>query len=71
MAELADALDLGSSTARCEGSSPFIRTSTSGKAINQGWTWDKVDHLSQSRIFIYTLASYLPVNISLLEPHEI
>ncbi len=26
VAELADALDLGSSTARCEGSSPFIRT---------------------------------------------
>jgi hypothetical protein len=25
VAELADALDLGSSTARCEGSSPFIR----------------------------------------------
>ncbi len=25
MAELADALGLGSSTARCEGSSPFIR----------------------------------------------
>ncbi len=28
MAELADALDLGSSTARCEGSSPFIRIKT-------------------------------------------
>ena len=27
VAELADALDLGSSTARCEGSSPFIRIS--------------------------------------------
>ncbi len=26
VAELADALDLGSSTERCEGSSPFIRT---------------------------------------------
>ena len=26
VAELADALDLGSSTARCEGSIPFIRT---------------------------------------------
>ena len=25
VAELADALDLGSSTARCEGSSPFVR----------------------------------------------
>jgi hypothetical protein len=25
MAELVDALDLGSSTARCEGSSPFVR----------------------------------------------
>jgi hypothetical protein len=27
MAELVDALDLGSSTARCEGSSPFVRIS--------------------------------------------
>ena len=27
VAELADALDLGSSTARCEGSSPFVRIS--------------------------------------------
>jgi hypothetical protein len=26
VAKLADALDLGSSTVRCEGSSPFIRT---------------------------------------------
>ncbi len=25
VAELVDALDLGSSTARCEGSSPFVR----------------------------------------------
>ncbi len=25
VAELADALDLGSSTVRCEGSSPFVR----------------------------------------------
>ncbi len=32
VAELADALDLGSSTARCEGSSPFIRISTRSRA---------------------------------------
>ncbi len=34
MAELADALDLGSSTARCEGSSPFIRISRQDKGFS-------------------------------------
>ncbi len=33
VAELADALDLGSSTARCEGSSPFIRILISGRVL--------------------------------------
>jgi hypothetical protein len=31
VAELADALDLGSSTVRCEGSSPFVRIDNQGK----------------------------------------
>jgi hypothetical protein len=35
VAELADALDLGSSTARCEGSSPFIRISENTRKTDQ------------------------------------
>jgi hypothetical protein len=35
VAELADALDLGSSTARCEGSSPFIRISRQRKGCSR------------------------------------
>jgi hypothetical protein len=34
VAELADALDLGSSTARCEGSSPFIRIKIQNKGFS-------------------------------------
>ncbi len=34
VAELADALDLGSSTARCEGSSPFIRIARQDKSFS-------------------------------------
>ena len=37
MAELVDALDLGSSTVRCEGSSPFIRILNSGSYFKTGW----------------------------------
>jgi hypothetical protein len=41
VAELADALDLGSSTARCEGSSPFIRI------LNKSMFWQ---HPQLSRV---------------------
>lgn len=34
VAELADALDLGSSTARCEGSSPFVRIFRTSKGYS-------------------------------------
>ena len=36
MAELVDALDLGSSTVRCEGSSPFIRILNSASYFKMG-----------------------------------
>ncbi len=41
MAELADALDLGSSTARCEGSSPFIRIPFLFNPSKLFWTVDR------------------------------
>lgn len=49
MAKLVDALDLGSSTARCEGSSPFLRT--------------KKDSNNQVTVFfIYTLSYFKAVS---------
>ncbi len=52
MAELVDALDLGSSTARCEGSSPFLRT------IKKSPCWTKLvvkdyEFSTQGLFFLY------------------
>ena len=84
MAELADALDLGSSTARCEGSSPFIRTETSLRVIYPGWTGEPLrcskwhdwgnhwgNHFSRSRICFYPFAQANTSQLTLFEPHEI
>lgn len=57
VAELADALDLGSSTARCEGSSPFVRISSKNLAV--------IVHLLDS---LLKLARYYEVWRSVLGP---
>ena len=49
MAELVDALDLGSSIARCEGSSPFVRISNSFKAYN-AWKTEILGLYSPTKI---------------------
>ncbi len=43
VAELADALDLGSSTVRCEGSSPFVRIDNQGKCCPVVHSWSVAD----------------------------
>ena len=53
VAELADALDLGSSVNRCAGSSPVARTISSVHNQPESWMWTLDFFLPTFCIFLY------------------